>query len=309
MLYSFNDAKAPERHKTQYFEIIGNRGIYHKGWTAVTKHRTPWETAAIKTIPFDDDVWELYDTNSDWTQAHDLAKKMPEKLHELQRLWLIEAAKYNVIPLDDRVAERMNPDISGRPLLIRGNRQLLFGGMKGLSPHSVVCVTNKSFAITAEVVVPEKGAEGVIFAFGGLTGGLSLYAKGGKPKFCYNFHGIKYFFIEGTQKIPSGKHQVRMEFAYDGGGLAKGGTVSLYTDGQKVGEGRVEMTQPFAYSADETVDVGIEDGSPVSPDYGPKGNAFSGQINWVEIDVDKEALDQDHILTGAERFRVAMAFQ
>ena len=309
MLYSFNDAKAPERHKTQYFEIIGNRGIYHKGWTAVTKHRTPWETAAIKTIPFDDDVWELYDTNSDWTQAHDLAKKMPEKLHELQRLWLIEAAKYNVIPLDDRLAERMNPDISGRPLLIRGNRQLLFGGMKGLSPHSVVCVTNKSFAITAEVVVPEKGAEGVIFAFGGLTGGLSLYAKGGKPKFCYNFHGIKYFFIEGTQKIPSGKHQVRMEFAYDGGGLAKGGTVSLFTDGKKVGEGRVEVTHPFAYSADETVDIGCEAGSPVSPDYGPRGNAFNGEVNWVELDVDKEALDADHILTGAERFRVAMAFQ
>jgi len=309
MLYSFNDGKAAERHETQYFEIIGNRGIYHKGWTAVTKHRTPWTTGAIKTIPFDDDVWELYDTNTDWTQAHDLAKKMPDKLHDLQRLWLIEAVKYNVVPLDDRLAERMNPDISGRPLLIRGNRQLLFGGMKGLSPHSVVCIMNKSFAITAEVVVPEAGAEGVILAIGGLTGGLSLYTKGGKPKFCYNFHGIKYFFIEGTQAIPAGKHQVRMEFAYDGGGLAKGGTVSLFTDGQKVGEGRVEMTHPFAYSADETVDVGMEAGSPVSPDYGPRGNAFSGEINWVEIDVDKEALDQDHILTGAERFRVAMALQ
>ena len=309
MLYSFNDGKAAERHETQYFEIIGNRGIYHKGWTAVTKHRTPWTTGAIKTLPFDDDVWELYDTNTDWTQAHDLAKKMPEKLHELQRLWLIEAVKYNVVPLDDRLSERLNPDLAGRPQLIRGNRQLLFGGMKGLSPHSVVCLTNKSYAITAEVVVPERGAEGVILAFGGLTGGLSLYAKGGKPKFCYNFHGIKYFFVEGTQAIPAGKHQVRMEFAYDGGGVAKGGTVSLFTDGQKVGEGRVEMTHPFAYSADETVDVGMEAGSPVSPDYGPHGNAFNGVVNWVEIDVDKAALDQDHILTGEERFRVAMALQ
>ena len=117
MLYSFDDGKAAERHETQYFEIIGNRGIYHKGWTAVTKHRTPWETGAIKTIPFDDDVWELYDTNTDWTQAHDLAKEMPEKLHELQRLWLIEAVKYNVVPLDDRLAERFNPDIAGRPQL------------------------------------------------------------------------------------------------------------------------------------------------------------------------------------------------
>jgi arylsulfatase A-like enzyme len=309
LLYSFDDGKAVERHETQYFEIIGNRGIYHKGWTAVTKHRTPWTTGAIKTIPLDDDVWELYDTNTDWTQAHDLAGKMPEKLHALQRLWLIEAAKYNVIPIDDRLSERCNPDIAGRPQLIRGNRQLLFGGMKGLSPHSIVATTNKSFSITAEVVVPEAGAEGVILAVGGITGGFSLYAKNGKLKYCYNFLGLKHSFVEGTKAIPAGKHQVRMEFAYDGGGLAKGGTVSLYTDGQKVGEGRVEMTQPFAYSADETVDVGVEEGSPVSPDYGPKGNAFSGHINWVEIDVDKAALDADHILTGEERFRVAMALQ
>jgi arylsulfatase A-like enzyme len=306
---SFDDARAPERHETQYFEIIGNRGIYHKGWTAVTKHRTPWMIGAITTIPFDDDIWELYDTNTDWSQAHDLSKKMPEKLHELQRLWLIEAAKYNVIPLDDRLAERMNPDMAGRPQLIHGNRQVLFGGMKGLSPHSALIALNKSQAITAEVVVPEAGAEGVILACGGITGGFSLYAKGGKLKYCYNFLGLNHFFIESAKAIPAGKHQVRMEFAYDGGGLAKGGTVFLYIDGQKVGEGRVEITEPFAFSADETVDVGCEEGSPVSPDYGPRGNAFTGRVNWVEIDVDKAALDQDHILTGAERFHVAMAFQ
>ena len=309
MLYSFDDGKAAERHTTQYFEMVGNRGIYHKGWTAVTKHRTPWETGAIKTIPFDDDVWELYDTNRDWTQAHDLSKEMPEKLHDLQRLWLIEAVKYNVVPLDDRLAERFNPDIAGRPQLVRGNRQLLYGGMRGLSPHSVVNVFNKTHALTAEVVVPETGAEGVILATGGITGGFSLYAKGGKPKYCYNLCGLQHFFVEGDRAIPAGKHQVRMEFAYDGGGLAKGGTVSLFIDGQKVGEGRIEMTEPFAFSADETVDVGLEAGSPVSPDYDSKGNAFNGEVNWVEIDVDKEALDQDHILTGAERFRVAMALQ
>jgi arylsulfatase len=309
LLYSFDDAKAAERHETQYFEIIGNRGIYHKGWTAVTKHRTPWETGAIKTTPFDNDLWELYDTKSDWSQAHDLSKKMPEKLHELQRLWLIEAAKYNVIPLDDRLAERMNPFMAGRPQLVRGKRQLLFGGMKGLSPHSALIGLNQSQSITAEVVVPESGAEGVILANGGITGGYSLYAKGGKLKFCYNFLGLKHFFVEGAKEIPAGKHQVRMEFAYDGGGLAKGGTVSLYIDGQKVGEGRVEMTQPFAFSADETVDVGEEAGSPVSPDYGPRGNAFTGQVNWVEIDIDKAATDADHFLTAEERFKVAMAFQ
>jgi hypothetical protein len=173
-------------------------------------------------------------------------------------LRLIEAVKYNVVPLDDRLAERFNPDIAGRPQLVRGNRQLLFGGMTGLSPHSVVSPTNKSFALTAEVVTPEAGAEGVIIAWGGITGGFSLYAKGGKLKYCYNFLGLKHFIVESASAIPAGVHQVRMEFAYDGGGLAKGGTVSLYIDGQKKGEGRVEMTEPFAYSADETVDVGME---------------------------------------------------
>ena len=264
---------------------------------------------AIKTVPFDDDVWELYDTNTDWTQAHDLAKEMPDKLHELQRLWLIEAAKYNVMPLDDRLAERFNPEIAGRPQLVRGNRQMLFGGMKGLSPHSIVSTFNKSLAVTAEVVVPEAGAEGVILAKGGLIGGFSLYAKGGKLKYCYNFLGIRHFFVESTEAIPAGTHQVRMEFAYDGGGLAKGGNVSLFIDGQKVGEGRVEMTEPFAFSADETADVGLEAGSPVSPDYGPRGNAFTGRVNWVEIDVDQEALDADHFLTARSASRVAMALQ
>ncbi|MEI7898672.1 MAG: arylsulfatase [bacterium] len=309
MLYSFDDAKAQERHETQYFEMIGNRGIYHKGWTAVTKHRTPWVMGLVKTIPFDDDVWELYDTTKDWTQARDLSKEMPEKLHDLQRLWLIEATKYNVLPLDDRMSERCNPNISGRPQLIHGNRQLLFGGMRRLSPHSMLDCSNKSFAMTAEVVVPEPGAEGVIFATGGITGGWSLYAKDGKPKYCYNFLGLKQTIVEGTQKIPKGKHQVRMEFAYNGPGLGKGGTISLFIDGKSVGQGKVEMTQPFAYSADETADVGMEAGSPVSSDYGAHDNAFNGEVNWVEIDVDKAALDQDHILTGEERFRVAMAFQ
>ncbi|MCB9161550.1 MAG: arylsulfatase [Caldilineaceae bacterium] len=319
MAYSFDDSQAAERHETQYFEMIGNRGIYHKGWTAVTKHRTPWETGAIQTIPFDDDVWELYDTSTDWTQAHDLAKVQPDKLHELQRLWLIEATKYNVLPLDDRLAERFNPDIAGRPQLVHGHRQLLFGGMKGLSPWSLVNVYNKSFAITAEVVVPdagvpdagspEAGADGVIFAWGGITGGISLYVKEGKLKYCYNFCGVHHYMVEGAQTIPSGTHQVRMEFAYDGGGLAKGGTATLFVDGQQVGTGRVDMTEPFAFTADETADVGLDAASPVSPDYGPKDNAFTGQVNWVEIDVDKEALDQDHFLAPKERLHVAMALQ
>jgi arylsulfatase A-like enzyme len=309
MLYSFEDGKAAEKHETQYFEMIGNRGIYHKGWTAVTKHRTPWTAGAIQTVPFDDDVWELYDTNNDWTQAHDLSKEMPEKLHELQRLFLIEATKYNVLPLDDRLAERGNGDLAGRPTLIHGNRQLMFGGMGRLNEGTALNTHNKTHAITAEVVVPETGAAGVIAAQGGLSGGWSFYAKDGKPRYCYNFLGLQYFFVEGEQAIPPGKHQVRVEFAYDGGGLAKGGTVTLYTDGLEVGQGRVERSVPFGFSLDETCDVGREGGSPVSPEYGPRDNAFNGEVNWVEIDVDKAALDEDHILTDEERVRVALALQ
>src|SRR6202012_389217 len=164
MLYSFNDAGAGERHETQYFEMFGNRGIYHKGWTAVTKHGTPWVLVGRKTVPLDDDVWELYDTTKDWSQANDLSKQMPEKLHELQRLWLIEATRYNVLPIDDRVVEKMNPDTAGRPVLIKGNTQLLFGGMGRLSENCVLSIKNKSHSVTAEIEVPKSGAEGVIIA-------------------------------------------------------------------------------------------------------------------------------------------------
>lgn len=307
MVYSFNDASAAEQHELQYFEMFGNRGIYYKGWTAVTKHRTPWETGAVQTVAFDDDVWELYDTNSDWSQARDLSQQHPDKLHELQRLWLIEAVKYNVLPLDDRFAERVNPDISGRPQLIRGNTQILFGGMGRLSEAAIVNMKNKSFAVTAEITVPESGAEGVIIAQGGSVGGWSLYTKAGKLKYCYNFFGLNLFVTESTSPIPSGKHQVRMEFKYDGGGLAKGGDVSLYVDGQPVGTGRVDATEPMGFSADETCDVGFEAGSPVSPEYAPRDNKFSGEVEWVQIDLEKD--DHNHLITPEERFKVAMARQ
>ena len=153
MRYSFDDAKAAERHETQYFEIFGNRGIYHKGWTAVTKHRTPWLLIGAKMVAFDDDVWELY-SDKDWSQANNLAKQMPEKLHELQRQFLIEATRYKVLPLDDRVGERMNSDTAGRPTLIRGKTQLLFGGMGRLSENCVLNLKNKSHSVTAEIEVP-----------------------------------------------------------------------------------------------------------------------------------------------------------
>jgi arylsulfatase A-like enzyme len=308
MAYSFDDARAPERHETQYFEMNGNRGIYHKGWTAVTKHRTPWLTGEVKLPAFDEDIWELYDTNTDWSQAHNLAPEMPDKLHELQRLWLIEAVKYNVLPLDDRFTERSNPDIAGRPQLVKGHRQLLFGGMGRLTENSIISYKNKSHSVTADVEVPPSGAEGVIIAVGGLTGGWSLYAKDGKPKYCYNFYGLNRYTVEGTSKIPPGQHQVRMEFEYDGGGLAKGGTVTLYLDGKEVGAGRVDQTEPFVFSADETCDVGDEFGSPVTPDY-PARKKFSGAVNWVEIDVGKDAENLDHLITPDERLQLAMAIQ
>ena len=305
MLYSFEDAKAPERRELQYFEMFCNRGIYYKGWSAVTRHSTPW--VIEKLSAFDDDVWELYDGSKDWSQARNLAKEMPDKLRELQRLWLIEATKYNVIPLDDRRVERFNPDIAGRPQLVKGNSQLLFGGMGRLSENSVVVMKNKSFSITAELEVPENGAEGVLIAQGGKFGGLSLYAKGGKAKFAYNFFGVESFTTEATKAIPAGKHQVRMEFKYDGGGLAKGGDVTLYYNGNKVGEGRVGRTVPMIFSADETTDIGREAGTPVTVDYDRHGSVFNGRINWVQIDLEKD--DHDHMISPEERYRIAMARQ
>ena len=202
---------------------------------------------------------------------------MPEKLAELQALWLDEARKYNVLPLDDRRIERFNADLVGRPVLVRGNSQILFGGMGRLSESSVLNVKNKSHAVTAEIVVPEGGAQGVIIAQGGAFAGWSLYAKDGKPTYCYNLLGLQRFKVEGEAAIPPGTHQVRMEFAYDGGGLAKGGTVTLYVDGDEVGEGRVEGTVPMIFSGDETTDIGSDTASPVSDDYGPADNAFNGR--------------------------------
>jgi arylsulfatase A-like enzyme len=309
MAYSFDDADAAERHTTQYFEMFVNRGIYHEGWTAVTRHSTPWvmrgELPAI-----DDDAWELY-APGDWTQARDLAGEQPERLAELQRLFLIEAVKHDVLPLDDRRVERFNSDLAGRPQLIRGNSQLLFGGMWRLTENSVVVTKNKSHAVTAEVVVPLGGARGVIVAQGGAFGGWSLYAKDGVPVYCYNLFGLRRFKVagDGNGGLTPGEHQVRMEFAYDGGGLAKGGTVTLYVDGEQVGEGHVDATEPMIFSGDETTDVGSDSATPVSDDYGPRDSEFSGQIHWVQIDLGDDAEDADHFISPEERLRVAMARQ
>jgi arylsulfatase len=307
MVYTFNHAEEPERHDLQYFEMFGNRGIYHRGWSAVTKHRTPWVMQGGVLPAFDDDLWELYDGASDYSQAKDLSAAEPERLATLQRLWLIEATKYNVLPIDDRGAERLVPELAGRPTLIQGDSQLFFPGMGRLSENSVVSIKNKSFSVTAEVEVPSGGANGVIIAQGGRFGGWALYAKEGKAKFVYNVLGIQEFATDADQPIPAGTHQVRMEFAYDGGGLAKGGDVALLYDGTPVGAGRVGATQPMIFSADETTDIGYESGTTVTQDYTARTSRFTGTINWVQIDLDKD--DHDHFIDPEERLRVAMARQ
>ena len=307
MAYTFDDAKAEDRRRTQYFEMFCNRGIYHQGWTAVTRHSTPW--VATEMPAFDDDVWELYGPD-DWTQAHDLAGEQPEKLQELQRLFLVESAKYNVLPLDDRRFERFNPDLAGRPQLVRGTSQVLFGRMGRLSENSVVANKNKSHSITAQIDVPETGAaNGVIIAQGGAFGGFALYAKDGRPAYCYNLFGLQRFKVYGEDPIPAGEHQVRMEFTYDGGGLGKGGDVKLYLDGELVGEGRVDATVPMLFSADETTDVGSDTATPVSDDYSIKDSEFTGTVRWVQLDIDAAAEDIDHLISPEERLRVAMARQ
>jgi arylsulfatase A-like enzyme len=302
MLPTLRDNDAPEHHDVQYFEILGNRGIYHKGWTAVTKHRTPWttETPTIRRRR----LGALRSRRLD--AAHNLAEENPQKLADMQRLWLIEAVKYNVVPMDDRTFERFNADLAGRPQLIRGNSQLLFPGMR-VSENCVLTLKNKSYSVTANVTVPDAGAAGVIITQGGMVGGWSLYAHEGKLKYCYNFLGVANYMITADDPIPTGKHQVRMEFAYDGGGLAKGGDVTLYYDGTAVGSGRVERTEPMIYSGDEACDVGADSGSPASPDYGPTGNKFSGVIEWVQLDVGDN--DHDHLITAEDRLTVAMARQ
>jgi arylsulfatase A-like enzyme len=306
MRYSFDDADAPELHDQQYFECFVNRGIYHLGWTAVTRHSTPW---VVEDLPaLDDDVWELYGPD-DWTQAHDLAAEMPDKLAELQRLFLIEAVRYQVLPLDDRRIERFNPELAGRPILIGGNSQRLYPGMGRLPENCVLNLKNKSFAITAALDVPDDGAEGVVVAQGGAFGGWSLYLNQGRPTYCYNLLGLQRTKLSGQQPLTSGLHEVRVEFAYDGGGLGKGGDLTLEVDGAVAARGRLEQSVPMIFSPDETTDVGEDLASPVSDDYAAGANRFTGTIGWVQIDLGDDALEQDTLITPDDRMRIALARQ
>ena len=302
MAYSFDQADAPERHETQYFEVLGNRGIYHKGWTAVAAHNPPGAGWPHRVLH--DAAWELYDTTTDWAQAHDLAREHPDKLRELQRLFLIEAARHNVLPLDDRAAERSDPDKPGRPVLARSRRQRLYRGIGRLNAFSVISMKNKSHRVTAEIDVPSAGCDGVIVAQGGFPGGWSIYVKEGRPKYCYNFYGVDLFHVEGAEPLPQGTHRVRMNFEYDGGGPAKGGTVTLFIDDRPIGEGRVERTQPLPFASDEPLEIGTDTGSPVTRDYSV--HRFTGAVHWVEIEIPDDAHDSDDEVPDEQRLGAAL---
>jgi hypothetical protein len=286
LLYSFNDAKAKERHTTQYFEMFGNRAIYHDGWLARTLHRAPWQT--LKQKPLKDDVWDLYNVREDFSLANNLADEHSEKLKELQALFMKEAEKYNVLPIDDRVIERVNPALAGRPDLMNGRTSLtLYDGMNGMLENTFINVKNQSKTITAELVIPEDGANGVILAQGGRFGGWSLYMKDGKPTYTYNFLGLSKYTVAADEKIPAGSAKVVLDFKYDGGGAGKGGMATISVNGKTVAEGRIEKTQPLMFSADETADVGLDNQTPVVEGIGigRDETRFTGEIDKIVIKV------------------------
>ncbi len=284
LAYTFADAKAKDRHKTQYFEIFGNRGIYHDGWLAHTVHRAAWE--AKPRHPFLEDKWELYHVEEDFSSANDLATKNPEKLKELQELFLKEAVKNQVLPLDDRTLDRLNAGLVGRPDLMAGRTTLtVYEGMVGMTENVFINIKNRSHSVTAEVQIPEGGANGVILAQAGRFGGWSLYLKDGKPMYAYNYLGLKTYKVAGTKALAPGKATVRFEFAYDGGGLGKGGTGTILVNGEKVAEARLEKTQGMIFSADEGADVGMDGETPVTDDYKEGDNKFTGKIHKVVIEV------------------------
>jgi arylsulfatase len=285
MAYSFDAAKAEDRHLTQYFEIAGNRAIYHDGWLAGTIHRAPWEQKPRRALQ--EDIWELYDVRSDFSLANDVAAKNPQKLAELQALFLKEAEQHHVLPLDDRTLERAIASAVGRPDLMAGRNSLtLAEGMTGMLENVFVNVKNKSKTITAEVVVPAGGANGAILVQGGRFGGWALYMKDGRPAYDYNFLGMQRSSIAATQPLAAGKATIRFDFAYDGGGMGKGGTGTLFVNDAKVAEGRIEHTQPMMFSADETADVGIDLGTPVVESVGSEARSrFNGRIPKLTIEV------------------------
>jgi len=285
MLYSFDDADAKERHVTQYFEMFGNRAIYHEGWWARTIHKAPWEPKPRRGL--NEDIWELYDTSMDFSLTNDLSADHPEKLAALQNVFMLEAARNKVLPIDDRTFLRINGELVGRPDIMAGRTSLtLAQGMTGMTENVFLNIKNKSKTITAEVEVADNGGNGAIIAQGGRFGGWELYVKDGVPAYDYNFLGLERFTVASTEKLAPGKSTIRFEFAYDGGGMGKGGMGTLIVNDKKVGEGRIERTQPMVFSADETADVGIDLATPVVETIGSEAKSrFTGSISRVTVEV------------------------
>ncbi len=281
MVYSFDDAAVPSRRQTQYFEMFCNRAIYHDGWVACTTPPiAPWVSVA-KPVSIDDYEWELYHVAEDFSQAENLAEKEPAKLRELQEQFWIEAARYNVLPLDNSRVERF--DVSVRPSLTRGRSVFTYyPGQTRIPEGAAPDMKNKSFKIGADVIVPAGGASGVIATQGGRFSGWGLYLLEGKPVFHYNLAGVKRFNIAGESSLPPGEHVILVDFKYDGGGLGKGGTVTITVNDKPVAEGRVERTIPFRIALDETLDIGEDTGTPVSEDY-PVPFEFTGTLKRVLI--------------------------
>jgi len=282
MKYSFDQPDAPDARTTQYFEMFGNRGIYHEGWFAGTVHRAPWEPQPRG--PLADDVWELYNAQADFSLSKNLAKKNPEKLEALKQVFLQEAEKFHVLPLDDRTLERFVASLAGRPDLMGGRKQLvLYPGMRWMMENAFIDTKNASYSITAEVSVPES-ASGVMVCQGGDFGGWSLYMHDGTPAFHYNFLGLEHYPIQGPSPVPAGAHTIRFDFAYAGGGRGQGGTGTLYVDGAEVARGDISHTHGSTYGLDEPADVGTDSNTPVAEEY--KGRAeFTGEITRITIDV------------------------
>ena len=281
MMYSFDDAKAKEQRPTQYFEMFGNRALYHEGWIAVSRHgRLPWENAG--SYDFSKDTWELYNVERDFSEANDLAAQNPDKLKQLQDLFLVEARKYNVLPLDDRFIERADPSL--RPSLIEGKTAFTYyPGATRIPESSAANTKNKSHTIVATIEMPKQGGDGVLVAAGGSVAGYALYVKGRRPVYEYNWFSQARYKATSSQPLPEGPATIRVEFVSDGG-VGKGGRVELYVNDKKVGETRVDKTVPGRFSADETFDIGVDTGSPVSADY-KSPNAFTGTIKKVTFDL------------------------
>jgi arylsulfatase A-like enzyme len=282
--YTFDDADAKDRHITQYNECSGNRSIYHDGWLACVMHRAPWEDHP-RVDDYAKDKWELYHVAEDFGEATDVAAQSPDKLKELQNLFHTEALKYGVYPMDDRSFQRLNATNAGRPDIMAGRTEVTYyPGMTGMAENVFIDTLSRSYVVTADLVIPKDGAEGVVVSQGGLFGGWSLYVKGGKPKLAYNWLARERYVIEGAEPLPAGNVTLIYDFTYDGGGLHKGGTGVLSINGKKVGQGRIQKTQGAVWSlAGETADIGEDAYSPVTDDYDPWDNAFTGTINTVKI--------------------------